>query len=164
MEGIKKLDRVIVEIKKMLLRNENLKKLIYYNTPDALAKASVTDRTLVDPFIKTTPAIYMIEDGTEIELNSFIVIYTPTINFTTKLNDVTFIVDIFTRKEILELDNNQLRLHQMLGEISSSLDNQRVSFAGRINLSNATYVVVGNRYVGFQLEVTVIDEAIENEF
>jgi hypothetical protein len=67
-------------------------------------------------------------------------------------------------KEILELNNNQIRLHQMLSEAATSLENQRLSFAGRIVLSSATYVVVGNHYVGFQLEVSVIDEAIENDF
>jgi hypothetical protein len=163
MSNINQLDKVIMEIKKILLKNENFKKLLKYNTPDALAGAAV-NKVDVENFVKTTPALYMVEEENEIQLNSFAVIYTPTISFSDKLNDITFIVDIFTRKEILELNNNQIRLHQMLSEAASSLENQRLSFAGRIVLSSATYVVVGNHYVGFQLEVSVIDEAIENDF
>jgi hypothetical protein len=163
MSSISQLDKVIMEIKKILLKNENFKKLLKYNTPDALAGAAV-DKAEVSDFIKTTPALYMVEEEQEIQLNSFAVIYTPTMTFSDKLNDITFIVDLFTRKEILELNNNQLRLHQMLSEVTASLDNQRISFAGRIHLTSATYVIVGNRYVGFQLEVDVIDEPVENDF
>lgn len=163
MSNINQLDKVIMEIKKILLKNENFKKLLKYNTPDALAGAAV-DKAEVTNFVKTTPALYMVEEEDEIQLNSFAVVYTPTIAFSDKLNDITFIVDLFTRKEILELNNNQLRLHQMLSEAATSLDNQRLSFAGRIQLSSATYVVVGNRYVGFQLEIDVIDEPVENDF
>jgi len=163
MGNIANLDRVIIEIKKLLLKNDNIKKLLKYNTPDALA-LTIPSKADVSDFIRTTPAVYMVEDQEELQYNSFIVIYTPTLTFSHNLNEVTFMIDIFTRKEIIELNNNQLRLHQMLSEASVSLENQRLSFAGRINLSSATYVVVGNRYVGFQLELNVIDEAIENDF
>jgi hypothetical protein len=163
MTNISNLDKVIVEIKKILLKNENFKKLLKYNTPDALAGAAVNKED-VAAFIKTSPALYMVEQELDLSLNTFSVIYIPTISFSDKLNDVTFIIDLFTRKEILELDNNQLRLHQMLSEAAKSLDNQRISFAGRLHLTSATYVVVGNHYVGFQLEINVIDEAVENDF
>lgn len=163
MTNIGQLDRVIIEIQRMLLKNENLKKLLKYNTPDALSGAAVERSEVID-FVKTTPAVYMVEEGQELQYNSFAVVYTPTIMFSNSLNDITFIVDLFTRKEILQLDNNQLRLHQMLSEATVALENQRLSFAGRIRLVSATYIVSGNYYVGFQLEMNVIDEAIENDF
>jgi hypothetical protein len=163
MTNIENLDKVVFEIKTILLKNENFKKLLKYNTPDALAGAAVQKSEVVD-FVKTSPALYMVEEDLDLSLNTFAVIYIPTISFSDKLNDVTYMVDLFTRKEILELDNNKLRLHQMLSEASKSLDNQRISFAGRLHLISATYVVVGNRYVGFQLEINVIDEAVENDF
>lgn len=163
MSNISQLDRVIIEIKKILLKSENFKKLLKYNTPDALTGAAVDKNEVLD-LIKITPAIYMVEQSDDIQYNTFAAVYTPNISFNDKLNDITFIVDLFTRKEILELDNNKLRLHQMLAEAAQSLDNQRLSFAGRINLTSANYVVVGNHYVGFQLELSVIDEAIENDF
>ena len=163
MTNIENLDKVVFEIKTILLKNENFKKLLKYNTPDALAGAAVQKSEVVN-FVKTRPALYMVEEDLDLNLNTFAVIYIPTISFSDKLSDVTYIVDLFTRKEILELDNNKLRLHQMLSEASVALDNQRISFAGRLNLVSATYVVVGNHYVGFQLEINVIDEAVENDF
>jgi len=163
MTNIGNLDKVVFEIKTILLKNENFKKLLKYNTPDALAGAAVQKSEVVN-FVKTSPALYMVEKDLDLNLNTFAVIYIPTISFSDNLNDVTYMVDLFTRKEILELDNNKLRLHQMLSEASISLDNQRISFAGRLHLISATYVVVGNHYVGFQLEINVIDEAVENDF
>lgn len=163
MTNISNLDKVIMEIKKLLLKSENFKKLLKYNTPDALSGAAVA-KADVEAFVKTTPSLYMVEEDVDLSLNTFSVIYIPTISFSDKLNDMTFIIDLFTRKEILELDNNQLRLHQMLSEAAQTLDNQRISFAGRLSLTSATYVVVGNHYVGFQLEMNVIDEAVENDF
>jgi hypothetical protein len=110
------------------------------------------------------PAIYMEEDENKFDLNSFAVIYIPVIDFTKDLNDITFIIDLFTRKELIELDNNQLRLHQLVTEIYETLDNKRVSLAGRIQFSNASYVNMGNRYIGFQVEMSIIDQAAENDF
>jgi hypothetical protein len=36
--------------------------------------------------------------------------------------------------------------------------------AGRIQLTTATYINIGNRYLGFQIEMSIIDEAVENDF
>lgn len=163
MTNISNLDKVIVEIKKLLLKSENFKKLLKYNTPDALAGAAV-DKADVSAFVKTTPSLYMVEEELDLSLNTFAVIYVPSISFTNQFSDITIVIDLFTRKEIMELNNNQLRLHQMLSETALALDNQRISFAGRLHLTSAAYVVVGNHYVGFQLEINVIDEAVENDF
>lgn len=163
MTNMNKLDKTIFEMKKMLLKNENFKKLLYYNTPDSLSQ-SVPTLAQVTDLVKTTPAIYMEEDENQFELNTFAVIYVPIIDFSAQLNDITFVVDVFTRKELIELDNNQLRLHQLITEIYETLDNKRVSLAGRIQFSNASYVNMGNRYIGFQIEMSIIDEAAENDF
>lgn len=163
MTNMNKLDKTIFEMKKMLLKNESFKKLLYYNTPDSLSQ-SVPTLSQVTDLVKTTPAIYMEEDENQFELNTFAVIYVPIIDFSAQLNDITFVVDVFTKKELIELDNNQLRLHQLVTEIYETLDNKRVSLAGRIQFSNASYVNMGNRYIGFQIEMSVIDEAAENDF
>lgn len=163
MTNMNKLDKTIFEMKKMLLKNENIKKLIYYNTPDSLSQSVPTLNQVTD-LIKTTPAIYMEEDENQFDLNTFAVIYVPIIDFSTQLNDITFVIDIFTRKELIDLDNNQMRLHQLVTEIYETLDNKRVSLAGRIQFSNASYVNMGNRYIGFQVEMSIIDEAAENDF
>lgn len=163
MTNMNKLDKTIFEMKKMLLKNESFKKLLYYNTPDSLSQ-SVPTLAQVTDLVKTTPAIYMEEDENQFELNTFAVIYVPIIDFSAQLNDITFVVDVFTKKELIELDNNKLRLHQLVTEIYETLDNKRVSLAGRIQFSNASYVNMGNRYIGFQIEMSVIDEAAENDF
>lgn len=163
MTNMNKLDKTIFEMKKMLLKNENIKKLIYYNTPDSLSQSAPTLNQVTD-LIKTTPAIYMEDDENQFDLNTFAVIYVPIIDFSAQLNDITFVIDIFTRKELIDLDNNQMRLHQLVTEIYETLDNKRVSLAGRIQFSNASYVNMGNRYIGFQVEMSIIDEAAENDF
>lgn len=163
MTNMNKLDKTIFEMKKILLKNESFKKLLYYNTPDSLSQSVPTLAQVAD-LVKTTPAIYMEEDENQFELNTFAVIYVPIIDFSAQLNDITFVVDVFTKKELIELDNNKLRLHQLVTEIYETLDNKRVSLAGRIQFSNASYVNMGNRYIGFQIEMSVIDEAAENDF
>lgn len=52
----------------------------------------------------------------------------------------------------------------MLALAYKSLDNQRVSMAGRIKIKSASYVVIGTAYVGYQIELSIIDEAVENDF
>lgn len=163
MSNIKQIDKAILEIKKMLIKNETVRKLIHFNTPDALSLTAPTQEQVKD-MILTTPAIYMEEDENEFGFNTFMVIYVPIIDFSSQLNDITFVIDLFTRKELIEIDNNQLRLHQLLAEVYETLDNKRVSLAGRIDFSNASYVNMGNRYIGFQMEMSIIDEAAENDF
>lgn len=163
MSNIKQIDKAILEIKKMLIKNETVRKLIHFNTPDALSLTAPTQEQVKD-MILTTPAIYMEEDENEFGYNTFMVIYVPIIDFSSQLNDITFVIDLFTRKELIEIDNNQLRLHQLLAEVYETLDNKRVSLAGRIDFSNASYVNMGNRYIGFQMEMSIIDEAAENDF
>lgn len=163
MSSIKNIDRVVSEIKKMLLNNENIRKLIAVNTPNALA-SEVPSKNTVSEFILTSPAVYMTEDENQVNYNTFAVVYIPLLEFNSQMNDLTFAIDLFTRKELIELDNSQLRLHQLLAEIVESIDNKRVSMAGRIQLTTATYINIGNRYLGFQIEMSIIDEAVENDF
>lgn len=163
MSNIKNIDRVIMEIKKMLLTNENIRKLLGDNTPSALENAAPT-KSSVSELILTTPAVYMTEDENNVKYNTFAVIYVPLLEFNSQMNDLTFVIDLFTRKELIELDNNRLRLHQILAEIVETIDNKRISMAGRIQFTTATYINIGNRYLGFQVEMSVLDEAVENDF
>jgi hypothetical protein len=163
MSSIKNIDRVIMEIKKMLLTNENIRKLFGDNTPSALENAAPTKSSVSD-LILTTPAVYMTEDENNVSYNTFAVIYVPLLEFNSQMNDLTFVIDLFTRKELIELDNNQLRLHQLLAEIVETIDNKRISMAGRVQFTTATYINIGNRYLGFQVEMSVLDEAVENDF
>jgi hypothetical protein len=163
MSNIKNIDRVIMEMKKMLLSNENIRKILGDHTPSALENAAPTKSSVLD-LILTTPAVYMNEDDTNVKYNTFCVIYVPLLQFNSQMNDLTFVIDIFTRKELIELNNNKLRLHQLLAEIVETIDNKRISMAGRIQFSTATYINMGNRYLGFQVEMSVIDEAVENDF
>jgi len=163
MSSIKNIDRVIMEIKKMLLTNENIRKLLGDNTPTALQNAAPTKASVSD-LILTTPAVYMTEDENNVKYNTFAVVYVPLFEFNSQMNDITFVIDVFTRKELIELDNNQLRLHQFLAETVETIDNKRISMAGRIQMTTATYINIGNRYLGFQVEMSVLDEAVENDF
>jgi hypothetical protein len=163
MSSRKNIDRVVSEIKKMILNNENIRKLIAVNTPNALT-SETPSKSVVSEFILTSPAVYMTEDENQVNYNTFAVVYIPLLEFNSQMNDLTFAIDLFTRKELIELDNSQLRLHQLLAEIVESIDNKRVSMAGRIQLTTATYINIGNRYLGFQIEMSIIDEAVENDF
>jgi hypothetical protein len=163
MSSIKNIDRVIMEIKKMLIGNEDIRKLMAVNTPDALS-SEAPSKSSVSDLILTTPAVYMTEDENQVKYNTFAVIYVPLFEFNSQMNDITFAIDLFTRKELIELDNSQLRLHQLLSQIVDTIDNKRVSMAGRVQVTTATYINIGNRYLGFQIEMSILDEAVENDF
>lgn len=163
MSSIKNIDRIIMEIKKMLLTNDNIRKLLGDNTPSALSNTAPT-KLETSELILTTPAVYMNDDESNVKYNTFAVVYVPLFEFNSQMNDITFVIDMFTRKELIELDNSQLRLHQLLAEIVETIDNKRISMAGRIQITTATYINIGNRYLGFQLEMSVLDEAVENDF
>lgn len=160
MNNFGNMDRGLYEIKNKLLKNENIRRLLFINTPDALSQTAPTMEDVED-YIDVSPVKYMVEDSDKINLSSFIVVYVPVMAFNEQI-DNKLVVDIFIQKDLMKLNKNKLRLHQLLTEVINSIENKKIILAGRISLENATFTVVGKKYIGFQLECNIIEEPIEN--
>ena len=135
-----------------LLKNERLKKLLYYTTPDCLNKSNLTDEEsvgLIHKNIKIVPKLYV--DGSV--LNYVILSFD---NFITNNNNPEFrdnIVefDIICHFDQWNLSDFQLRPYRIAAEIDSMLNNQRLTGIGRLEFMGANQMLLTDEYAGLCL-------------
>jgi hypothetical protein len=162
MVGLANIDKVVFEIKKAILNNEKIRKLLYNVNPSALADEAPSISNVED-HIFVNPTVYF-TDESSISFNNFIVIYMPTIIFEEETTNINLVLDIFVNQKIWLLDNNQMRLHQILSEMTKTLHDKKFGPVGRLQFEDATYTVVGEKFTGFQITVRIIEEPIVNAF
>ena len=135
-----------------LLKNDRLKRLLYYTTPDCLSKPNLTDEEtvgLIHKNIKIVPKLYV--DGSV--LNYIILSFD---NFTTNRNNPEFrdnIVefDIICHFDQWNLSDFQLRPYRIAAEIDSMLNNQKLTGIGRLEFMGANQMLLTDEYAGICL-------------
>ena len=135
-----------------ILKNKNLKKLLYYTTPDALLKAPLNDKQSIELFnknIKVVPKIYV--DG---EVLNYIVITFDNFleNVTNpEFRDCTIIFDIVCHMDQWQLIDSQLRPYRIAAELDSMIDNQRLPGIGLMEFMGASQIILNSEYAGLTL-------------
>lgn len=134
-----------------LLKNERLKKLLYYTTKDCLDKPNLTDQQtleLIQNNIRLFPKLYVDPD-----LRTYIVISFD--NFTESKNpefrDNTVEFDIICHMDQWNLGDFKLRPFKIAGEIDSMLNNQKLTGIGRLQFLTAQEIVMTDEFSGLCL-------------
>ena len=151
-------------VQRMLEDNE-LKKLLYYNTKDCLSKPDLsTEQTysLIGKQIKIVPKAEISPEG-----NSYIIIgfdcFVPNgTNPQFRDNYITF--DIFCPFENWDLGDFQLRPYKIAGRIDARLNKQRLTGIGTLNFIGGNNIVVNDELAGFSLTYAAIhgqDDEVE---
>ena len=157
-------EKIFYEIKNTLLDSDNLKKLVFYNTSNALSKVVPTlDEAGKAIYIK--PIIYVYEDSPEYGLSTFIsigliesIILDGSISSSIK-------VSVACDRKIWELDENRVRPLAILSEISN-LDNLKLETAGKLVFRVVKEVYFNNDLVGYTALFDIVEEkgSVVNEF
>ena len=135
-----------------LLKNERLKRLLFYTTPDCLDKPNLTDEQsigLIHKNIKIVPKLYV--DGSV--LNYIILSFD---NFTENRNNPEFrdnIVefDIICHFDQWNLQDFQLRPYRIAAEIDSMLNDQKLTGIGRLQFMGTNQILLTDEYAGLCL-------------
>lgn len=135
-----------------LLKNERLKKLLYYTTPDCLSKPNLTDEetvSLIHKNIKIVPKLYV--DGSVLNyvilnFDNFILNKT---NPEFRDNVVEF--DIICHFDQWNLQDFQLRPYRIAAEIDSMLNNQKLTGIGRLEFMGTSQILLTDEYAGLCL-------------
>lgn len=135
-----------------LLKNERLKRLLFYTTPDCLDKPNLSDEEtigLIHKNIKIVPKLYV--DGSV--LNYIILSFD---NFTENRTNPEFrdnIVefDIICHFDQWNLKDFQLRPYRIAAEIDSMLNNQKLTGIGRLQFMGANQMLLTDEYAGLCL-------------
>lgn len=147
-----------------LLKNERLKRLLFYTTPDCLDKPNLSDKEsieLIHKNIKIVPKLYV--DGSV--LNYIILSFD---NFTENRTNPEFrdnIVefDIICHFDQWNLKDFQLRPYRIAAEIDSMLNNQKLTGIGRLQFMGANQMLLTDEYAGLCLMYQAIHGG-EDEF
>ena len=139
-------------ISNMLLRNERLKKLLYYTTPDCLDRKTLTEDQSLELFgknIKLVPKLYV--DNSV--LNYIILSFD---NFTPNMTNPEFrdnIIefDIICHFDQWQLKDFQLRPYRIAAEIDSMFDEKHLSGIGHLYFLGANQMILTDEYAGLCL-------------
>lgn len=134
-------------ITNLMLKNERLKRLLYYTTPDALDKSNITDEQTYALFgenIRIVPKLVIdktVENYVIISFDNF----TP--NATNpEFRDHIISFDIICHFDQWHLKDYQIRPYRIAAEIDSMLKHQRLSGIGEPEFAGATDVVMHEEF------------------
>ena len=134
-----------------IMKNTRLKKLLYYNTKDALNKPALTEAQSLELFgknIKLVPKLYV--DGSVL---TYIIIsfdnFVQSSNPEFKDNIIEF--DIICHFDQWQLEDFALRPYKIAGELDSMLDKKRLTGIGLIEFLGANQIILTDEYAGLCL-------------
>lgn len=148
----------IAYIMRKLLSNQNLAKLLYHNTPDCLRGPGVTN-TQIAEMLSTKQVCALPKIKVDKEKKTYLTInfdnFTPT-ETNSFYRDHTIEIRIITHFDLWNLEDNDLRVYRIAGEIDSMLNGVKLSGIGVTNLINATQDIYDEEYGGVTLNYRVV--------
>ena len=140
-----------------LMKNDRLKKLLFYTSKDCLGRKNLTEDETIELFgknIKIVPKLYV--DNSV--LNYIIISFD---NFTGNRNNPEFrdnIIefDIICHFDQWQLQDFQLRPYKIAAEIDSMLDGQRLTGIGKLEFLGANQMILTDEYAGLCLMYSAI--------
>lgn len=134
------------------IKNERLKKLIYYDVPNALDQPNVPQDKTLEMFgkqIKIVPKL-------KVDKPEFCYIVISFDNFTPNMTNPAFrdniiSFDIVCHFDQWNLKNFQLRPYKIAAEIDSMFNNKKLTGIGKIEFLGANQIVLSDEFAGLTL-------------
>jgi hypothetical protein len=138
-----------------ILKNEKLKRLLYYTTPDALDSKKLNDLTeeqsleLFKKHIKIVPKLYL-----DSSVLSYIIIgfdnFTPN-GENPEFRDNIISFDIICHFDQWDLKNFELRPYRIAAEIDSMLNGKHLTGIGELEFLGANQLILNDEFAGVSL-------------
>ena len=135
-----------------ILKNERLKKLLYYTTKDALDKPNIGEDASLELFgknIKIVPKLYIDE-----EVLNYLIIdfddFTPN-KENPEFRDNTISFDIICHFDQWQLEDFQLRPYRIAAELDSMMDKKKFTGIGELQFLGANQIILNEEFGGLSL-------------
>lgn len=154
-------EQLIYRVQNTLLSNENIRKLLFYNTPDALEKEAPSKEQLMrENYILTQPMECLQTNSLENNQATYVAVIIPRIEIESSNTNSSCIVKISTMcsQNIWSLNQNRIRLFQLANEITKELNNNRFGIAGQLEVFLSELQIYTANYVGYDLVFVTQDE------
>lgn len=158
-------ETIFYQIKNTLLNSADLKKLVFYNTADALTRAEPTYAE-AEPSIYIKPIIYVYDDSPEFGISSFISIGLVEAAILDTSIMASLKISVACDRKVWELANDRVRPIAILSEIANNIDGLKIETAGRLTLRIFKEVYFSNELVGYTALFDIDEEkgSVVNEF
>lgn len=144
-------------ISSVIMKNERLKKLLYYNTKDCLDKEKLTQEQNIELFgnhIRIVPKLEVeanVKNYIVIRFDSFV---RNAMNPEFRNNVIEF--DIICHFDQWQLKDFQLRPYRIAAELDSIFDKTHLTGIGRLEFMSAKQMVLTDEYAGLCLKYVAI--------
>ena len=141
----------------MILKNDNLKKLLFHTTPNAMNMRTLTEDETIGLFgknIKIIPKLSV--DGSV--LNYIIVSFDNFIGnkINPEFRDNIIEFDIICHLDQWQLTDSQLRPYRIAAELDSMLDGKRLTGIGTLEFLGANQMILTDEFAGLCLMYNAI--------
>lgn len=133
-------------------KNKRIQRLLYYTTPDALNKSSLTEEQAMELFgknIKIVPKLYVDKSVLNYIIINFDNFVTSGENPEFRDNIIEF--DIICHFDQWQLKDYNLRPYRIAAEIDSMLDKRKLTGIGKIEFLGAKQIVLTDEFAGICL-------------
>ena len=142
----------------MMLKNNRLKKLLYYNLENCLFQKDLTEdqslELIKDGYIRMVPKLYVDKDI----LNYIIISFD---NFTPNMTNPEFrdniiSFDIICHFNQWQMPNFQLRPYKIAAEIDTLFNNRHLSGIGELQFLGANQILINDEFGGISLMYSAV--------
>lgn len=152
-------NKLFVEFKTALLNDEVIRKLLFYDTPDALSRTAPTIEE-VSNYIFVAP---IMESGiTDFGRNTYIMIDIPNIDLDdtdgSGLIGMIYITPV-TNYEHWMLNDNKMRLFEIAERVLQDIDDRKFSPSGKSTVMSIERVLISKQLYGYAIKVATTDDS-----
>ena len=142
----------------MMLKNNRLKKLLYYNVENCLFQENLTEdqslELIEDGYIRMAPKLYVDKDILNYTIISFD-------NFTPNMTNPEFrdniiSFDIICHFNQWQMPNFQLRPYKIAAEIDTLFNNRHLSGIGELQFLGANQILINDEFGGISLMYSAV--------
>ena len=142
----------------MMLKNNRLKKLLYYNLENCLFQENLTEdqslELIEDGYIRMVPKLYVDKD-----ILNYIIIsfdnFTPNVT-NPEFRDNIISFDIICHFNQWQMPNFQLRPYKIAAEIDTLFNNRHLSGIGELQFLGANQILINDEFGGISLMYSAV--------
>ena len=142
----------------MMLKNNRLKKLLYYNLENCLFQENLTEdqslELIEDGYIRMVPKLYVDKDVLNYIIISFDN-FTPNIT-NPEFRDNIISFDIICHFNQWQMPNFQLRPYKIAAEIDTLFNNRHLSGIGELQFLGANQILINDEFGGISLMYSAV--------
>lgn len=149
----------------LFLKNQRLKKLLYYTVPDALDRPALTEDQSLELFqknIKIVPKMYVDGDVRQYLLINFDLFTANATN--PQFRDNLIMFDIVCHYDQWPLKDFQLRPYRIAAEIDSMISEQRLTGIGKLHFLSAEEISLNDEFAGLRVIYVAIHGEEDKKF